>query len=522
LRNGARELRPVPPAAPGLFRPEAEKHARDIRATFPSKGLLLFAKKRLLGFADQALLLFDFTAYVTLYVERAGRRRFNFWPLLLLFCSSIGFIVNGGILAVELARRLWHWTSPGGNIFALSIQDQQMLIWMVISGVGRLAASNLGSNNAAGTERTWAAKDITARRVFVVFRRLLLLAALGCGGWFYAAWLIDATPTAQANTVRVAWGILIAVAVYVFMKVAWAFTHVRTKVQREVKQALEGTANPKSSPAVNCPLNMEAWVALMGGGDYAQSWDAAAPYFQRALTKAEWVSRLEKVRQPLGEVRSRTLRSMKPSAAGTRWEAKYLTAFEGLPAAEETITYAETPNGEWRAIGHLIRPAQYGRRYSRWVSGLAAAIVIPLWIWVIFFRPSESATERDGQWRSQRMSLGRTSAQNPLASLQVTQVSRDGRIVVFDIVSEAGFPAHQITAGFVGAALKTLPPPEAGSDLTGLLVPNGWMAGGRTVMRGGNSGRGPGAFRFGFVMPDADKVKWLCSSHSNFIREQPC
>jgi hypothetical protein len=45
----------------------------------------------------------------------------------------IGFLVNGIILAIALAQRLWHGTPPHGNTFALSIQERQMLIYMVFS-----------------------------------------------------------------------------------------------------------------------------------------------------------------------------------------------------------------------------------------------------------------------------------------------------------------------------------------------------------------------------------------------------
>jgi len=345
-----------PVVAPGVFRPEAVKFARDIRAALTPKGLLLFA-------ADQALLLFDFTAYVTQYVEREGRRRLNLWPLLLLFCSTIGFLVNGGGF---VRTRVWNVMSPHGSIFALSMQEKQILIWMVISGVGRLAALNLGSNNVAGTGRDQAARSITARRVVVVFRRLLLLAALAFVGTLIGKLIVKLADTASTtqltNISRIAWWLPLLIVVGIFI----AF-YIRTlfRVWPAVNKNIEASAKSKGLPAV------EAWLALMDDGNYAQSWDAAAPYFQRCISKEEWAARLQKVRQPLGKVLSRKLSSMKPTAAGTRWEAKYDTSFDRLLAAVETVTFAMQPNGEWRAIGYLIRPAGHDKKSSWFTSPLA-------------------------------------------------------------------------------------------------------------------------------------------------------
>lgn len=114
---------------------------------------------------------------------------------------------------------------------------------------------------------------------------------------------------------------------------------------------------PAPPEGVNCPVTMNAWLGLMDQGEYGQSWEAAAPYFQRRVSKAEWVSKLEQTREPLGEILSRKILSVTPTVVGSRYEAKYESSFEGLRAATETVTFAKQPNGEWRAIGYLVRPA---------------------------------------------------------------------------------------------------------------------------------------------------------------------
>ena len=128
------------------------------------------------------------------------------------------------------------------------------------------------------------------------------------------------------------------------------------------RKVVSTVAKSQTLPAVDCPVTMEEWLATIDGGNFANSWETAAEYFQHGVSKAEWISRLEKVRRPLGKVLSRNLASTEFTAAGTRFQATYNTSFDGLLAAVETVTYALQANGEWQAIGYLIRPAGYGEK----------------------------------------------------------------------------------------------------------------------------------------------------------------
>ena len=125
-------------------------------------------------------------------------------------------------------------------------------------------------------------------------------------------------------------------------------------------------------------VKVEAWLALMDRGEFAESWETAAPYFQRSLTKEEWVGRLQKVRHPLGPVLSRMLASSKFIIAGTRFEAKFETSFDGLLAAVETVTFGKQPSGEWLAIGYLIKPAASSGTGAKKASRLASWLASPL------------------------------------------------------------------------------------------------------------------------------------------------
>ena len=115
----------------------------------------------------------------------------------------------------------------------------------------------------------------------------------------------------------------------------------------------EAETSSEAMSAVN------SWLALMDNGEYARSWETAAPSFQAVMAKDEWIARLQKVRYPLGKVISRQFRSSRFTIPGTWLEVKFDTSFDRLPAATEIVTFAKQSGGEWQAIGSLILPV-YG------------------------------------------------------------------------------------------------------------------------------------------------------------------
>ena len=102
---------------------------------------------------------------------------------------------------------------------------------------------------------------------------------------------------------------------------------------------------------------IRAWLAVMDRGDYARSWELAAPYFQAVMKRQDWVGKGESIRRPLGSVHSRQLSQARFLAGGNQFQAKFETAFEGTAATVETVTFARQPNSDWKAIGYLIKPA---------------------------------------------------------------------------------------------------------------------------------------------------------------------
>jgi uncharacterized protein (TIGR03067 family) len=366
----------VPVAEPGVgkglpigrtfTKEESEQLGRDIARLFTRQGLISFAKRSSLWLAGQVLLLFDLFETTPTFVEREGRRRFNFWPFALLFCSNIGFMVNGLIFATSLVGRLRH-----GGSSALTGEERVMFQWMVLFAVGRLAALNLGCKVAAGAGSTQSPLAITPWRVVCVLLNLLGLAALVFVTALSSNWLNKLPTTALIKIARSAPWIVVTIAVSLVLAVGLWLTRFYSRVFREIREKTVASAVTRGLPAV------EAWLAIVDGGDYAQSWEAAAAYFQRHISKEEWVRQLEHVRRPLGKVRSRKLSPPTFKANWTSFGAKFVfaTSFDGLPAATETVTFArQAPIGEWKAIGYLITPAGDGKEGSEFCVQQSGAL----------------------------------------------------------------------------------------------------------------------------------------------------
>jgi hypothetical protein len=104
-----------------------------------------------------------------------------------------------------------------------------------------------------------------------------------------------------------------------------------------------------------------AWLALVDGGKYGESWTGASEAFKAAVSQTQWVGALEKVRAPLGKVASRKLRGAKftreiPGApAGEYVIIQYDTDFEKKSGAVETITPMKDKDGAWRVSGYYIK-----------------------------------------------------------------------------------------------------------------------------------------------------------------------
>ena len=104
-----------------------------------------------------------------------------------------------------------------------------------------------------------------------------------------------------------------------------------------------------------------AWVSLVDGGDYAESWNQASALFKTAVTKEQWQQSLKAVRDPLGKMVARKLKSKQytknlPGAPDGEYVViQYETTFEKKQSAIETVTPMLDKDGKWRVSGYYIK-----------------------------------------------------------------------------------------------------------------------------------------------------------------------
>ena len=99
---------------------------------------------------------------------------------------------------------------------------------------------------------------------------------------------------------------------------------------------------------------IQAWLGLVDGGQYAESWQQASESFHTMVTQDDWVDKVESARKPLGKLLSRKVEKAEPN--GPYFVAKFNSSFEELKAASETATFVLETNGQWRAVAYLIVP----------------------------------------------------------------------------------------------------------------------------------------------------------------------
>jgi len=105
----------------------------------------------------------------------------------------------------------------------------------------------------------------------------------------------------------------------------------------------------------------EAWLAKVDSGDYGGSWDQAAVFFKKALTRDTWITSLTQVRTPLGKCLKRKLLGAQemtdlPGAPpGAYVVIQFSADFAGKQGAVETITPMREEDGTWRVSGYFIK-----------------------------------------------------------------------------------------------------------------------------------------------------------------------
>ena len=117
-------------------------------------------------------------------------------------------------------------------------------------------------------------------------------------------------------------------------------------INRDVRPALEAA---------------NLWLGLTDINRGKQSWEQAAPVFQRAITADDWTQRLQAAREPLGRVKSRKTadavftRTLPGQPDGEYVVIQYNTVFEHKAEAHEMVTMVFGIDSRWRVAGYLVR-----------------------------------------------------------------------------------------------------------------------------------------------------------------------
>ncbi len=117
---------------------------------------------------------------------------------------------------------------------------------------------------------------------------------------------------------------------------------------------LAAQTNDQAAPSAS------AWLALVDGGKYADSWKEASSYFRMNVTEKDWESKIRGVRVPLGALVSRkqqniTFAKTLPGAPDGNYAVmQFQASFQNKANAVETMTVM-SDSGKWRAAGYFIR-----------------------------------------------------------------------------------------------------------------------------------------------------------------------
>ena len=103
------------------------------------------------------------------------------------------------------------------------------------------------------------------------------------------------------------------------------------------------------------------WLNMVDEGKYSDSWKEAAEYFRNMIKQEQLNHSLQAVREPLGEVVSRQVKSttyttsLSGAPDGEYVVIQFDTSFENKKAAIETVTPMMDKDGTWRVTGYYIK-----------------------------------------------------------------------------------------------------------------------------------------------------------------------
>ncbi len=105
----------------------------------------------------------------------------------------------------------------------------------------------------------------------------------------------------------------------------------------------------------------KAWLSLVDGERYAESWEESAPFFKSAVGKEQWIQTIQSVRKPFGknisrELKEKRYRSHLPGAPDGEYVViQFKASFINKNSAIETVTPMLDKDGKWRVSGYFMK-----------------------------------------------------------------------------------------------------------------------------------------------------------------------
>jgi len=143
---------------------------------------------------------------------------------------------------------------------------------------------------------------------------------------------------------------------------------------------------------------VEQWIALIDAGDYAAGWSAASSHFKTAVTRAQWQDLLRPDRPRLGNVISRTVKTVTFAAKipgmpnGEYVIVRFKTSFQNMKYAVEIVTATIDADRRWRVLGYSMT-SPFPDGWSIFMSVLLLVVTAAAWIIELKAAPKPSATD---------------------------------------------------------------------------------------------------------------------------------
>jgi hypothetical protein len=105
----------------------------------------------------------------------------------------------------------------------------------------------------------------------------------------------------------------------------------------------------------------EKWLGIVDEGKYIESWKKSSEYFKQAIKQDQWEQAVQAVREPLGKLVSRKVKSASyttslPGAPDGQYVViQFNTSFENKKSGIETVTPKMDKDGVWRVSGYYIK-----------------------------------------------------------------------------------------------------------------------------------------------------------------------